>query len=37
MKDFESLTEISVESYCKVNPAWFLVQMTDSWKHSLEM
>ncbi len=23
MKDFESLTVISVEHYCKVNPAWF--------------
>ncbi len=22
MKDFESLTVISVEHYCKVNPAW---------------
>ncbi len=22
MKDFESLTVISVEYYCKVNPAW---------------
>ncbi len=23
MKDFESLTVISIEQYCKVNPAWF--------------
>ncbi len=25
MKDFESLAVISVEYYCKVNPAWFTV------------
>ncbi len=24
MKDFESLTVISVEYYCKVNPVWFI-------------
>ncbi len=23
MEDFESLTVIIVEDYCKVNPAWF--------------
>ncbi len=34
MKDFESLTVISVEHYCKVNPAWFTcLKMINSWKH----
>ncbi len=34
MKDFESLTVISVEYYCKFNPAWFTcLKMINSWKH----
>ncbi len=34
MKDFESLTVISVEYYCKDNPAWFkCFKMINSWKH----
>ncbi len=38
MKDCESLTGISVEYYCKVNPAGFkCFKMIKSWKHSLEI
>ncbi len=34
MKDLESLTVISVEHYCKVNPACFTsMKMINSWKH----
>ncbi len=34
MKDFESLTVISVKHYCKVNPACFTCLKTiNSWKH----
>ncbi len=34
MKDFESVTVISVEHYCKVNPAFFIcLKMINSWKH----
>ncbi len=34
MNDFESVIEISVEYYCKVNPAWFTcLKMINSWKH----
>ncbi len=34
MKAFESLTVISVEHYCKVNPAWVTcLKMINSWKH----
>ncbi len=34
MKDFESLTVISVEHYYKVNPAWLTcVEIINSWKH----
>ncbi len=34
MKDFKSLTVISVEHYCKVNPARFTcLKMINSWKH----
>ncbi len=35
MKDFKSLTVVSVEYFCKVNPACF--KMFNSWKHSLQM
>ncbi len=38
MKDLESLTVISVEYYCKVNPACFkCFKMINSWEHSIEM
>ncbi len=38
MKDFESLTVINVEYYCKVNTACFkCLKMIISWKHLLEM
>ncbi len=34
MKDFESLTVIDVEHYCKVNPTWFTcLKIINSWKH----
>ncbi len=34
MKDFESLTVISVERYCKVNPACFkYFEIINIWKH----
>ncbi len=36
MKDFESLTVISVEHHCKVNPAWLCLKTINSW-NSLEM
>ncbi len=33
MKDFESLTVISVQYYCKVNPAWLTcLKIINSWK-----
>ncbi len=33
MKDFESVTVISIEYSCKVNPAWFIcLKMINSWK-----
>ncbi len=36
--DCESLTEISVEFYCKVKPVCFTCfKMINSWKHSLEI
>ncbi len=32
MKDFESLTVISVEHYCKLNPVWSKgLRMINSW------
>ncbi len=38
MKDFESLTVISVEFYYTVNPDWFkCFKMITSPKHSLEI
>ncbi len=34
MKDLESLTAISVEYYCKVNPAWLTcLKIINSWKY----
>ncbi len=38
MKDFEILTVISVEQYCKFNPACFKwLKMINSWKRSPEI
>ncbi len=38
IKDFESLTVIGDEFYCKVNPTWFkCLKMINGWKHFLEI